>query len=143
MSIRLTEPLLIEQFNGLIMEVVDRNTGGLETGDKMREEIWSLIQHHCADMLDERPIESVHALEHHLGQRAAEAIREALRGIEKHGPYNSFHEGYAVMLEEVDELWDEIKQKDADPAAIYLESLQIAAVALRVAVAAQRRTSGR
>lgn len=46
------------------------------------------------------------------------------------------HEGYAVMLEEVDELWDEIKkkQKDYDLLKQKKEAIQIAAMAVRIAV---------
>jgi NTP pyrophosphatase (non-canonical NTP hydrolase) len=46
------------------------------------------------------------------------------------------HEGYAVMLEEVDELWDEIKkkQKDYDLLKQKKEAIQVAAMAVRIAV---------
>lgn len=43
---------------------------------------------------------------------ALEAIyKEIKRAKKKHGdkPFNSHHEGYAVLLEEVDELWIEVK----------------------------------
>ena len=35
---------------------------------------------------------------------------ELLSATEKFGPFNSTHEGYAVIKEELDELWDEIKK---------------------------------
>lgn len=35
--------------------------------------------------------------------------KEVIRASTKHPPLNSFHEGYAVLFEEVDELWDEVK----------------------------------
>lgn len=46
------------------------------------------------------------------------------------------HEGYAVLLEEVDELWDEIKknQKNYDLLAQKKEAIQVAAMAVRMAV---------
>ena len=46
-----------------------------------------------------------------------------------HGP----HEGYAVILEEMDELWDEIRRKPNDRLSIRLreEAAQVAAMALR------------
>ncbi len=46
------------------------------------------------------------------------------------------HEGYAVMLEEVDELWDEIKkkQKDYDLLKQKKEAIQVAAMAVRICV---------
>jgi len=47
---------------------------------------------------------------------------------------NSLHEGYAILLEEVEELWDEIKKKEStrDAKKITLELLQVATVAIRV-----------
>lgn len=46
------------------------------------------------------------------------------------------HEGYAILLEEVDELWDEIKknQKKYDLLAQKKEAIQVAAMAVRFAV---------
>ena len=48
-------------------------------------------------------------------------------------PYNSAHEGFAFLMEEVDELWEEIKKKpqDYDMEAMTKEAAQIGAVALR------------
>jgi hypothetical protein len=50
--------------------------------------------------------------------------------------FNSPHEGYAVILEEVDELWDlvKVKQSKHDLAHMRLECIQIAAMALRFAL---------
>lgn len=48
-------------------------------------------------------------------------------------PMNSPHEGYAILLEEVDELWDLVKvnAKKHDHAAMEREAIQVAAMALR------------
>lgn len=46
----------------------------------------------------------------------------------KHGSMRGPHEGYAVILEEVDELWDEIKSND--PVKARKEVVQVAAMAL-------------
>lgn len=56
------------------------------------------------------------------------------RAQAKHAPMNSAHEGYAVLLEEVDELWDEVKRQTRDPQAVYAELLHVAAMAVRMAV---------
>ena len=61
-----------------------------------------------------------------------EAIKELLRATAKFGPFNSPHEGYAVILEELDELWDEIKSKDGFASGrLQKEAVQVAAMALR------------
>ena len=44
-----------------------------------------------------------------------ELVREELvKARKNHGPQSSYHEGYAVLLEEVDELWDEVKKKTSN-----------------------------
>ncbi len=55
---------------------------------------------------------------------------------EKYGHFNSAHEGYAVLLEEVDELKLEVwkKRSKRDPENMYRECVQIAAMALKFAI---------
>jgi len=45
----------------------------------------------------------------------------------------SVHQAYALLLEELDELWDEIKKKNdaRNPEAMREEAMQIAALAIR------------
>lgn len=59
--------------------------------------------------------------------------------------FNSAHEGYAVLLEEVDELWDHIKtnQKRRDLPAMRKEAMQVAAMALRFMGDCCDETTGR
>ena len=47
--------------------------------------------------------------------------------------YHSYHEAYAVILEELDEFWDIVRQKDSerDPVHARKELLQIAVTAWR------------
>lgn len=69
-----------------------------------------------------------------LFQRLAAA--ELARARRKHpGKQHSLHEGYAVLLEEVEEFWDEVKLRtsERDPANVLSELVQIAAMAQRTA----------
>lgn len=53
--------------------------------------------------------------------------KELVRARTKFPPYNSPHEGYAVIKEELDETWDDIKaNRDASK-----EAAQVAATAIR------------
>ena len=58
---------------------------------------------------------------------------EAQSAAEKYPPFRSAHEGYAVLLEEIDELWDEVKKnpKNRDAVKMQEEAVQVAAMALR------------
>lgn len=60
-------------------------------------------------------------------------VVEVLKAENKYPAFNSAHEGFAVLLEEVDELWDEVKVKQGkrDVAAMRLEAVQVAAMAIR------------
>ena len=62
-----------------------------------------------------------------------EVAEEVKRAMAMHGPQRSAHESYAVLLEEVDEFWDEVKKKreNRDNAAMRRELIQISAMAVR------------
>lgn len=60
-----------------------------------------------------------------------EVVQEVMRAMKKHGPMRSPHEGYAVLKEEVDELWDEIKSDRGHFATARKEAIQVAAMAMR------------
>jgi len=51
----------------------------------------------------------------------------------KFSKFNSYHEGYAVIKEEVDELWDEIKKKPykIERYKLRAEAIQVAAMAVK------------
>jgi hypothetical protein len=63
----------------------------------------------------------------------ADIKQELIRATQGNGAFNSAHEGYAVLLEEVDELWDEVKlkRKLRDKTKMKAEAVQIAAMAIR------------
>lgn len=73
------------------------------------------------------------------------AITEALQASENWPAFNSAHEGYAVLFEEVDELWDhvKVKQKFRDIDAMKKEAIQVAAMALRFAIDVCNEETGR
>ncbi|GAG41645.1 unnamed protein product [marine sediment metagenome] len=56
---------------------------------------------------------------------------ELRRARAKHPTMHSGHEAYAVILEELDELWDEVKKREPDPARLRAEAIQVAAMGLR------------
>ena len=59
---------------------------------------------------------------------------EYIRATNEFGPMASAHEGYAVLLEEVDELWEAIKAKPQDRGLMRIEAIQVAAMAIRFLV---------
>lgn len=65
-----------------------------------------------------------------LDEALAAVRREYLRAIEKFPQFNSAHEGYAVIQEEVDELWDDVKANTPREIA-KKKAIQIAAMAVR------------
>jgi len=56
---------------------------------------------------------------------------EYSKACKKFKPFNSPHEGYAIIKEELDELWMEVKKKKHDKSRMARESIQLAAMALR------------
>lgn len=60
---------------------------------------------------------------------AEQVMREFDRATMLHPTQSSMHEGYAVLLEELDEVWHEVKNNDAGNAIE--EMIQVAAMAIR------------
>jgi len=54
---------------------------------------------------------------------------ELARATAKFGRFHTAHEGYAVILEEVDELWDAVKR--GDRVCMMREAIQVGAMAMR------------
>lgn len=61
-----------------------------------------------------------------------EFVQEYHKARKKFAPFNSTHEGYAVIKEELDELWDEIKKKGPyrSREKMRKEAVQVGAMAL-------------
>jgi len=63
---------------------------------------------------------------------AFELVETELRkAMADHGSMKSPHEGWAVILEEVEELWDEIKLRKPDEHRMQKEAVQVAAMGIR------------
>lgn len=61
------------------------------------------------------------------------AVRpELVKATQRYGSFSSAHEGYAVILEELDEMWDEIKKNNTTRSKE--ECIQVAAMAIRFLV---------
>ena len=71
-----------------------------------------------------------------MSKFAEYVLKELQVAREKHAPIHSLHEGYAVLLEEVDELWERVKMKCTDHRGdihAYRELIQIGTMAQRIA----------
>lgn len=59
-------------------------------------------------------------------------LTETRRAMNVHPKtFNSCHEGYAVILEEVNELWDEIKRNPRNDEEVKKEAIQVGAMVVR------------
>ena len=72
------------------------------------------------------------------GNAVEEVVDELQRAMRMFPTFNSPHEGYAVILEELDELWDEVKDNPKTEPLRRLrvermrqEATQVAAMAIR------------
>lgn len=69
-----------------------------------------------------------------IGEALAEEIDNELHSAKKHGNvFASLHEGYAVILEELDEIWEitRLKRRDRDRSTLRKEFIQLAAMAVK------------
>ena len=66
---------------------------------------------------------------------AAEIINEYRRAELQFGAFNNGHEGYAVIKEELDELWEAVRSKDPmHMENARKEAIQVGAMAMRFAI---------
>jgi len=60
--------------------------------------------------------------------------RELESAVYKYGDFKSAHDGYSIILEELDELWDLIKTNQGNTNRAKKEAIQIAAMAIKYAM---------
>lgn len=104
----------------------ERATGGLNAADVSVAGIDNAIAKAFIAAVRETDGFVQHVLAE-IGDEYARAVAKFPR------PQASAHEGYAVLREEVDELWDDIKA-NKPAAAQHKEAVQVAAMALRFVV---------
>jgi len=61
----------------------------------------------------------------------SDVVEEIQKSMIKYPLFNSPHEGYGVLLEELDELWDEVKKREPDLKNMRAEAVQVAAMAMK------------
>jgi hypothetical protein len=69
-------------------------------------------------------------------------LREEIAfALGRFGDFASMHEGYAVILEELEELWQEIKvkQESRDYEKLRKEALQVSAMALKLVLTIEHK----
>ena len=91
------------------------------------------------DAIDEAIDEDRHRIqEAFLQARAVHVVVAELRdATTKFAAFHSAHEGWAVLMEEVDELWEVVKLNQSTPernARMRKEAIQVAAMAIRFLV---------
>lgn len=74
-------------------------------------------------------------IDRRLEAATGDAFEEAERAKKNWPPFHSAHEGFAILLEEVDELKQQVwvNQKKRDLEKMRTEAIQVAAMALRFA----------
>jgi hypothetical protein len=70
----------------------------------------------------------------HYDDAVNDVTRELFQAIREHPFLNSPHEGWAVIREELDELWDHVRANTGRTSEARSEAIQVAAMALRYAV---------
>lgn len=71
----------------------------------------------------------------------AEVRGELLEAMRRFPGFHSPHEGWAVIYEELDELWDHVRANEGREADARYEAIQVAAMAVRYVIDCKRETS--
>lgn len=116
--------MVADSFRGKLEMEQDRNIALLEKLETAEERTDGLLQRIAA-----------YELRLDVGPFGDKVATEILRARSLHKPINSTHEGYSVLLEEVEEFWEEVrkKRKDRDRSKMLDELVQVGAMAQRIA----------
>ncbi|MCE7734045.1 MAG: hypothetical protein GPJ54_04145 [Candidatus Heimdallarchaeota archaeon] len=77
-------------------------------------------------LIADHPKEMKERIDHILQEMKFEYLEARVT----HKGLHSYHEGYAVLKEEIEELWDEIKKRQPDNDKLFKEAIQVGAMAL-------------
>lgn len=71
-----------------------------------------------------------------VGKTIKAIIAEYNRAINRNGPFNSTYEGWAILIQKMEELWEEIKKVEAGNSGekLHKYAAQIGALAMRFMV---------
>ncbi|SDG47981.1 hypothetical protein [Desulfosporosinus hippei] len=61
----------------------------------------------------------------------SDVCEELQKAMKVNQLFSSPHHGYAIILEELDELWDEVKKREPDMKNMRAEAVQVAAMAVK------------
>lgn len=68
----------------------------------------------------------------HVAAVVGDVVAELAQAVERHPvPYHSPHEGWAIIREELDELWEHVRANTGRSPAARAEAIQVAMVAVR------------
>ena len=76
----------------------------------------------------------------HYADALRDIQREAVAARHRYPPFNSAHEGWAVLYEEVDEIWDEVRANNVD--AAIAEAIQAGAMCVRFVADMRAKAAG-
>lgn len=110
-----------------------------ETLAAAEQEVWQYFGNHLLDQAAaERKAQAEEdALEENISKVVDVVVGELEKAMCKHGPINSQHEAYSVILEELGEFWEEVR-KAQNSKVVSVEArkelVQIAAMAIRTLI---------
>ncbi|MHA2028361.1 MAG: hypothetical protein ACW99A_11505 [Candidatus Kariarchaeaceae archaeon] len=84
------------------------------------------LQQLVDQLAQDHPKEMKERIDHILQEMKLEYLEARVT----HNGLHSYHEGYAVLKEEIEELWDEIKQREPDNDKLFKEAIQVGAMTL-------------